>query len=224
MEGYGRSGGSGGLTQGNVSDRSGASEDAEPHVLAATKAGYCFDDVVSAGDFENVGRHGRIRLAGNEYWRLRPVFGARWAAPRPPDHFNGGSVTGIVFRGSFRLLSMNLSLLMSGGSGCGRATAAAAFVVFGGLLLAFGGGGDLVEGMGKWVDVLRLLLLMVRVSMLMWVLVLVVKFCEHVGSFTLRLYIFTFHAGSFPLLLLCIFSLSELELYDWQDIRWSVIK
>ncbi|GLT71466.1 hypothetical protein SLA2020_434820 [Shorea laevis] len=185
VEGDRGAGSGGGLAEGHVGNGAGAGEDADAHVLAAAESGNGLNDVVSAGYFENVGAHSGLRVTGDEDWWLGLVFGSRWAAPRPPHHFDGGSV---AF--GRKLVLLGLARRIGGVSG---STAASAVVIFGGLLLAFtlgGGGGDLVEGMRKRV-----------VELLLWVLLVVVllKLGEHAGSFTLLFYIFTFHVGNFPL-------------------------
>jgi hypothetical protein len=209
VEGDCGAGSGGGLAEGDVGDGSGAGEDADAHVLAAAEAGNGLDDVVSAGNLENVGTHDGLRVAGDEDRRLGLVFGSRWAAPRPPNHLDGGSVS--AFGGESGLLG--LARRRSGVSG--STAASAAVFIFGGLLLAFtwrGGGGDLVEGIRKWVELLVVLL----VLMLLRMLVLVVKLGKHAGSLTLCLYIFTFHVGNFPLFvyLFVIFS----SLCDWLNL------
>jgi hypothetical protein len=207
-------GSGGGLAEGDVGDGSRAGEDADAHVLAAAEAGNGLDDVVSAGNLENVGAHGGLRVAGDEDRRLGLVLGSRWAAPRPPNHLDGGSIS--AFRGEFGLLG----LARRRGGVSGSTTASAAVLIFRGLLLAFtwcGGGGDLVEGMRKWV--VELLVLVLVVLMMLRMLVLVVKLGKHAESFTLWLYIFTFHVGNFPLFIpLCILFVTFSSLCDWLNL------
>jgi hypothetical protein len=124
-------GSGGGLAGGDVGDGSRAGEDADAHVLAAAEAGNGLGDVVSAGNLENVGAHGGLRVAGDEDWRLGLVLGSRWAAPRPPNHLDGGSIS--AFRGESGLLG----LARRRGGVNGSTAASAAVLIFRGLLLAF---------------------------------------------------------------------------------------
>lgn len=121
MKSDGGAGGGGGLTEGDVSDGAGAGEDTKPGVLTAAETRDGVDDVTSTGDFENVGTHGGLGLAGNDDGRLGLILGARWAASGPANDFNGSAVGG---GGSG----------LGGGPDGGLWSGPGAVIVFGGLL------------------------------------------------------------------------------------------
>lgn len=92
VESNGSAGGGGGLTKRDVGDGSGAGEDADAHVLAAAELRDGIDDVVSSGNFENVGAHSGFGVSGYDNGWLGLVFGTRRTTSRTPHDLNGGAV------------------------------------------------------------------------------------------------------------------------------------
>lgn len=158
VEGDGGAGGGGRLAEGDVGDGTRAGEDAEAHVLSPAEPGDGVDDVVSAGDFEDVWAHGGLSVAGDDDGGLGLVLGARGTAPWPPDDLDGGAVS--------------LGGVWAGIGGGGLLGGGGVVTLLGGL--AFGAG-DYLERIGKRVKLYLLV-----------VVVMVLKLREHiVASFIL---------------------------------------
>jgi hypothetical protein len=126
VEGNGGSGSGRGLTESDVSDCSRSGEYTETHILPTTESSNGLDDVVSAGDLQNVRTHSWLGITRYDDRSLGLIFGARRTTPWPPDDLYGGSVAGVVDIGKGPVVG-------SLGS-CGGAAAAAAGVIFFGSL------------------------------------------------------------------------------------------
>ncbi|GMN40122.1 hypothetical protein TIFTF001_009344 [Ficus carica] len=176
VEGDGGAVGSGGLAEGDVGDGAGAGEDAEAHVLPPAEPGDGLDDVVSSGDFEDVGAHGGLGVAGDDDGGLGLVLGPRGPPPGPPDHLDGRAVSSAA---SWAGRVWVVGLVGGGGDGLGSGIVGRGGGGGGGGVVSLLGGlafaGSHLEGIDK-----RVKLVVVVVVVVLLLLVLVLELREHI--------------------------------------------